>query len=69
MAKASLRQISKRFGHARLFSQFNLEVADGELLCLLGPSGSGETTLMPVRRIVPAERERRPEGVDSNELR
>ncbi|HVP99763.1 MAG TPA: hypothetical protein VMS87_11110 [Roseiarcus sp.] len=53
MAKASLRQISKRFGHAQLFSQFNLEVADGELLCLLGPSGSGETTLMPLRRIVP----------------
>jgi multiple sugar transport system ATP-binding protein len=48
VAKISLRQISKRFGRAHLFSQFNLEVADGELLCLLGPSGSGKTTLMRI---------------------
>ena len=48
MANVSLRQISKRFGRAELFSKFNLEVADGELLCLLGPSGSGKTTLMRI---------------------
>ena len=48
MAKVSLRQISKRFGRAELFSKFNLEVADGEFLCLLGPSGSGKTTLMRI---------------------
>jgi multiple sugar transport system ATP-binding protein len=48
VAKVSLRQISKRFGRAQLFGQFNLEVADGELLCLLGPSGSGKTTLMRI---------------------
>jgi len=46
VAKVSLRQISKRFGRAELFSKFNLEVSDGEFLCLLGPSGSGKTTLM-----------------------
>jgi ABC-type sugar transport system ATPase subunit len=46
VAKVSLRQISKRFGRAELFSKFNLEVADGEFLCLLGPSGSGKSTLM-----------------------
>jgi multiple sugar transport system ATP-binding protein len=48
VAKVSLRQISKRFGRAELFSKFNLEVADGEFLCLLGPSGSGKTTLMRI---------------------
>ncbi|MGD0188384.1 MAG: ABC transporter ATP-binding protein [Roseiarcus sp.] len=48
MAKVSLRNISKRFGRAELFRKFNLEVADGELLCLLGPSGSGKTTLMRI---------------------
>jgi multiple sugar transport system ATP-binding protein len=48
VARVSLRQISKRFGRAELFSKFNLEVADGELLCLLGPSGSGKTTLMRI---------------------
>ena len=46
MAKVSLRNIAKRFGSAQLFDGFNLDVADGELLCLLGPSGSGKTTLM-----------------------
>jgi multiple sugar transport system ATP-binding protein len=48
VAKVSLRRISKRFGRAELFSKFNLEVADGEFLCLLGPSGSGKTTLMRI---------------------
>jgi multiple sugar transport system ATP-binding protein len=60
VAKVSLRQISKRFGRAQLFSQFNLEVADGELLCLLGPSGSGKTTLM---RIIAGL-----EGLDDGEI-
>ena len=46
LAKVSLRNIVKRFGAARLFEGFNLEVVDGELLCLLGPSGSGKTTLL-----------------------
>ena len=48
MAKVILRNIDKRFGRAPLFQKFNLEVADGELLCLLGPSGSGKTTLMRI---------------------
>lgn len=46
MAEVSLRNIVKRFGATPLFEKFNLEVADGELLCLLGPSGSGKTTLL-----------------------
>ena len=46
LATVLLRNIAKRFGSAQLFDRFNLDVADGELLCLLGPSGSGKTTLM-----------------------
>ena len=48
VAKVILRNISKRFGRTQLFRKFDLEVADGELLCLLGPSGSGKTTLMRI---------------------
>ena len=48
MAKVALRDISKRFGRSQLFQKFNLEVVDGELLCLLGPSGSGKTTLVRI---------------------
>jgi multiple sugar transport system ATP-binding protein len=46
VANVSLRNIAKRFGATQLFDGFNLDVADGELLCLLGPSGSGKTTLL-----------------------
>jgi multiple sugar transport system ATP-binding protein len=46
MASVSLRNIVKRYGPVRVFEAFNLDVADGELLCLLGPSGSGKSTLL-----------------------
>jgi len=46
VAKVSLRGITKRFGRTALFQDFDLDVEDGELLCLLGPSGSGKTTLL-----------------------
>ena len=48
MANLSLRKITKRFGAAELFRDFDLDVRDGEFLCLLGPSGSGKTTLMRI---------------------
>ena len=48
MASLSLRKITKRFGSAELFRDFDLEVRDGEFLCLLGPSGSGKTTLLRI---------------------
>jgi multiple sugar transport system ATP-binding protein len=46
VAKVSLRGIRKHFGRTALFQGFDLDVFDGELLCLLGPSGSGKTTLL-----------------------
>ncbi len=48
MAEVSLRGIRKSYGAVPLFDGFDLEVRDGELLCLLGPSGSGKTTLIRV---------------------
>jgi multiple sugar transport system ATP-binding protein len=48
LAKVSLRKIVKRFGATLLFQDFDLDVPDGELLCLLGPSGSGKTTLLRI---------------------
>ena len=48
LASLSLRKITKRFGSAELFRDFDLEVRDGEFLCLLGPSGSGKTTLLRI---------------------
>ena len=39
MAKVELRAVTKRFGALKAVDDADLEIADGEVLCLLGPSG------------------------------
>lgn len=46
MSTLSLLDLSKHFGRVRAVDQINLEVADGEFLCMLGPSGCGKTTAL-----------------------
>src|SRR3981081_3505276 len=49
VATVTLDHVSKRFGDVLAVDDFSLEVAEGELLVLLGPSGWGKTT--PLRMI------------------
>ncbi|MEX2153803.1 MAG: sn-glycerol-3-phosphate ABC transporter ATP-binding protein UgpC [Gemmatimonadaceae bacterium] len=46
MARVSFEHVSKRFGETRVVEDLDLEVADGELLVLVGGSGSGKSTIL-----------------------
>jgi NitT/TauT family transport system ATP-binding protein len=46
MGRLVLQSVSRRFNDFLAISDVNLEVMDGEFVCLLGPSGCGKTTLL-----------------------
>jgi putative spermidine/putrescine transport system ATP-binding protein len=46
MAVLDIRAVSKLFATTRAVESFDLTVGDGELVCLLGPSGSGMSPLL-----------------------
>lgn len=46
MALLEIRGVEKRFGGLRAVDRVGMDVAEGELLGLIGPNGSGKTTLL-----------------------
>jgi ABC-type sugar transport system ATPase subunit len=46
MPSISFEHVHKRFGETRVVEDFDLRVADGELLVLVGGSGSGKSTIL-----------------------
>ncbi|TDD26307.1 ABC transporter ATP-binding protein [Kribbella turkmenica] len=45
MALFEIRELSKDFGGVRAVDGLDLDVEDGEILCVIGPNGAGKTTL------------------------
>jgi len=48
LSGVSLTNIQKSYGSRVVLAGINMELAQGELLCLLGPSGCGKTTLLRI---------------------
>jgi multiple sugar transport system ATP-binding protein len=46
MPSVSFEHVTKRFGETTVVEDFTLDVADGELLVLVGGSGSGKSTIL-----------------------
>ena len=40
------RHVSKAFGTVRVLNDVSLRVAEGEVVCLIGPSGTGKSTFL-----------------------
>ncbi|MBO5850926.1 MAG: ABC transporter ATP-binding protein [Clostridia bacterium] len=41
-----IENLNVKYGDKSVFSNFNLDIIDGQVTCLLGPSGVGKTTLL-----------------------
>ncbi|MDP4178188.1 MAG: amino acid ABC transporter ATP-binding protein [Bacillota bacterium] len=41
-----VENLSKNFGDLEVLKDINIEVAEGEVICIIGPSGSGKSTLL-----------------------
>jgi polar amino acid transport system ATP-binding protein len=44
--KLRLVDVDKAFGANRVLDRLSLDVAEGEMVCLIGPSGSGKSTIL-----------------------
>ncbi|KAB7668418.1 amino acid ABC transporter ATP-binding protein [Bacillus sp. B1-b2] len=46
MAKLKVTDLKKSYGSLEVLKSIDLEVKEGEVVCLIGPSGSGKSTLL-----------------------
>ncbi len=44
--KISVKNLKKNFGSLEVLRHISLDVAEGEVVCLIGPSGSGKSTFL-----------------------
>lgn len=67
----SIKDVHKSFGSFEVLRGVSLDVAEGEVICIIGPSGSGKSTLLRcINGLVPVDRgEIRVAGHEVHKLR
>ena len=45
-SKVSVKGLVKSFGHLEVLKGMDVEIQEGEVVCLIGPSGSGKSTFL-----------------------
>ncbi len=45
-SKISIKGLRKSFGHLEVLKGMEVEISEGEVVCLIGPSGSGKSTFL-----------------------
>ena len=62
--KVELRDLSMHFASTRVLEHINLDVREGEFVCILGPSGCGKSTVLNIAAgfLAPSEGEVRIDG-------
>lgn len=45
-SKISIKGLRKSFGHLEVLKGMDVEITEGEVVCLIGPSGSGKSTFL-----------------------
>ena len=43
-----ISHLSKKFGNLEVLKDINLDIEEGEVVCIIGPSGSGKSTLLNI---------------------
>lgn len=46
MTKIAIKNLQKAFGYHEVLKSIDLDVKEGEVVCIIGPSGSGKSTLL-----------------------
>ena len=41
-----ISHLSKKFGTLEVLKDINLDIEEGEVVCIIGPSGSGKSTFL-----------------------
>ena len=65
MAIIEVKGLKKNYGELEVLKSIDLEIEEGQVVCIIGPSGSGKSTLCKILLFILAEMYRRSGGTDT----